>query len=91
MPSHSWPVVAVPVTVSTLGLCRAVGPCSVLPQRHARGFVEFLLARRPERVDEHDEEDRHEVDEAPGLGEVGERADRSAVIDPPQRMLALSS
>ena len=50
---------------------------SVLPQRHARGFVELLLARGPQRVDQHDQEDHDEVDEAPGLGEVARAPDRS--------------
>src|SRR5262245_62913412 len=69
MPSHTWPVMTVPVTASI----SCLSAISVLAKRNACGGVELALARRPQRISEHDEEDRDEIEEPPGLGKLGER------------------
>src|SRR5262245_26861118 len=71
MPSHTCPVVAVPVKASTSCCSSAI---SVLTKGHAGGFVELPLPRGPERVGQHDEENADEIGEAPGLGELGKHA-----------------
>ena len=39
--------------------------------KDARRFIELLFSRRPERVRERQPEDDDEIDEAPGLRELG--------------------
>ena len=72
MPSHTGPVVAVPVSASMSCLLVGHGQSSRSGMRAASS--NWLLARRPERVGEHDQEDHDEIGEPPGLGELGERA-----------------
>jgi hypothetical protein len=86
---------AVPIVARGLGagdrinVFMVVGHRLVLPQRNACVFFELLFARRPQRVGKHGREDRHKINEAPGLGELGYgfvgRVHRA------HRMLALSS
>src|SRR4051812_10294247 len=82
MPSHSWPVVAVPETLS-ISLW-SVMVSSFLPQRHACRRIECGLVAGPERVghdgkeysDEHRRPQRH--DEI--RGEILNRQDCSHVL-----------
>src|SRR3712207_7052288 len=44
---------------------------SILLERHAGGRVEAVLLRGSKGVDQHRQEDGDEVEQAPGLGELG--------------------
>src|SRR3569832_659081 len=87
MPSHSWPVVAVPVRASISLCCSAT--VSVLFERNLRRLVELLLARGPKRVGQHQREQRDEIAEPDLLGGFGDGA--IGRVHGGHRMLALSS
>src|SRR5579883_2801812 len=97
IPSHSWPVVAIPVLASTtlpspsLMLTSDRGSISVLPQRHASGLVEPPFEGRPQRVGHADDEDHQEIDEPPRLSEFGEHLVGVGHGSIPHRILAWSS